>query len=518
MRRVLDELLLDNPILMKHVRSRLRRGQLLPAMSIVLVLCLLIGWLGVAANQFADGTAFGMTMMLQIIILVIIGSSQVASSLGGVRQSNILDFHRISPLPPLAIALGFFFGAPVREYLLFALTLPLSLLAAAQGPPGVLNLLQYVAALILVAWVAHALALVSTLVARKPKANAGGVVVLLFILFGNMAYSLVWSGPLLQRQPTLAFFGMDLPWLLFLALYLGSALTFLLIAATRKMRSERAHALSKPQAVAFLSAATILLLGGLWTVQDFDALVLVVLYVLVGVAAITSVTTAPMAGDYARGLRRAARMGRSRLSIWDDLSLNRPALAVLCLIVLVGATVAWNSIAGGPGPALAPQDRGRVSLAIAVGVVVVAYVGLAYQYFTLAFPKRAAAAFGVFLFFAWAVPLMAGGVAGASGLGEVAAISLLSISPIVGLSMSSGLFPPFPGQDPAQAAQIAAILPPLLFAFVFNQLVTNARRRIRRSVQDVPGPKAEEPGGEDGLVMARGGLHPKGVAGLGDGF
>ena len=44
----------------------------------------------------------------------------------GARASGILDFHRVSPLTPTELTLGFFFGAPIREYLLFAATLPFS--------------------------------------------------------------------------------------------------------------------------------------------------------------------------------------------------------------------------------------------------------------------------------------------------------------------------------------------------------------------------------------------------------
>ncbi len=85
----------------------------------------LIVWWGIATQGFGQPAVYLMTRILQTIILVIVGATQVAGSVGGVRESNILDFHRISPLPPLATTLGFFLGAPIREYILFALTLPL---------------------------------------------------------------------------------------------------------------------------------------------------------------------------------------------------------------------------------------------------------------------------------------------------------------------------------------------------------------------------------------------------------
>lgn len=113
-----EDLLLDNPILVKHLRSRLRRSQLVPALMITGILMGLIVWWGVATKGFGLPPVYLMTRTLQAFILVVIGATQVASSVGGVRESNILDFHRISPLPPLAVTLGFFLGAPIREYIL----------------------------------------------------------------------------------------------------------------------------------------------------------------------------------------------------------------------------------------------------------------------------------------------------------------------------------------------------------------------------------------------------------------
>ncbi len=113
------------------------------------------------------------------------------------------------------------------------------------------------------------------------------------------------------------------------------------------------------------------------------------------------------ANEYAKGLRRAERQGRKHLPAWDDLALNRVALGVFCLIVLIGSTLAWDAIAGraeGVGP------EGRLTLAIAVGVLVVAYFGLAYQFFALVAPKRPGSVMFLFLFFAWIVPLLAGAI------------------------------------------------------------------------------------------------------------
>ncbi len=114
----------DNPILIKHVRSRLRRQPALSSLSVVVLLCLCVAYAGYALDIFKTGSAAGMIVAIQFVLLVIMGSGQVGASVSGARTSGILDFHRVSPMSPTELTLGFFFGAPIREYVLFAATLP----------------------------------------------------------------------------------------------------------------------------------------------------------------------------------------------------------------------------------------------------------------------------------------------------------------------------------------------------------------------------------------------------------
>ncbi len=481
-----SELFLDNPVLIKHLRSRLRRAQALPAGAIVLVLCLLIAWYGAITLGFSNGGVHGMTLGLQAILLVVMGASQVAGAVGGVRESSILDFHRISPLPALETVLGFFFGAPCREYLLYALTLPLSLVCVANGSPSFAEFVQEQVALVLIAWAVHGVALLASLVVRKPKATIGPALILAFVFLFNIVGSIYTGGFLSTEDSRLHFYGKPLPGLVFLALNVVPMLVFVLIASTRKMRSERAHALSKPEGLAFLATLSLLLLGAVWDLKDVEALVLVVLYVLVAAGLLTTLTITPGAGEFARGIRRAEREGRRTLSPLDDLSLNRITLAGLGLIVLTAATIAWNVLAGTAaftgGPFAEGLNPSRTSLAIALGVLVILYFGLAFQYFQLVVPRRAGTLMGLFLFFAWIVPILAGLIARNADLNEQMAIGLIASSPLAGLAMTAGAVPP----HVLDAAQIAALTVALLFTFGFYHLVTTQRRRVIRSVHAAP--------------------------------
>ena len=106
---------LDNPIFIKHVRSRLRRQPLAASAVVVMVLCLCIAWAGYQLDAFATGRAFEWLLVLQGVILIVMGASQMSAAVGGSRASGILDFHRVSPLTPTELTLGFFFGAPIRS-------------------------------------------------------------------------------------------------------------------------------------------------------------------------------------------------------------------------------------------------------------------------------------------------------------------------------------------------------------------------------------------------------------------
>jgi hypothetical protein len=480
---------LDNPVLIKHVRSRLRRRHLLPSLVVVLILGLCILYGGHVLGGFNNGGAFGTLLALQGIVLAIMGATQVSASVGGARESGILDFHRVTPQPPWTTTLGFFLGAPIREYMLFAATLPVALACVALGTPGVGGFLQLTVLLVVSAWLLHALAMLNALVLKNPRSASRGAVVLVLLIAIASSGLIVRLDEVLAdvgEAPTLSFFGVALPWLVVVLLYQVAALTFLLIATTRKMASERAHALSKPQAVACMAVVTVLVLGGLWDVPDLGASVLFVVYLLVPVAIVLTLTVTPSMGEFTKGLRRAEKRGRTHPRPWDDLALNRPVLAVLCGIVLVGSTIAWDAI---EGRAQATGGPGAVSysLAIAVGVLVVAYFGLAWQFFRLWAGKRALALFGLFLFLAWVVPVVLGAIAAAAGGSQGAGEILLALSPLAGIALTAGVA----DTAPDMAVRAAALVPALALAFLFNNLVTIAYRRAKRAVHRAP--RAEPP-------------------------
>jgi hypothetical protein len=473
---------LDNPIFVKHMRSRLRVQALLSGIVVVQALCLCIAWAGFQLNSFQSGGAFSTLFLLQIIIIMGVGGTQVAAAVGGSRASGILDFHRVSPLSRDELTLGFFFGAPIREYVLLATTLPYALLCVGFGVPSMPGLIQLMVALIAFAWLFHGMGLLSALLAKPRAGSRGGIgtLVFLLIIFG-------WAGLSVIRRPAaivdgnaqLLFFGISLPWLAVALIYITAALFFIYVAARRRMGSERIHPLSKPQGLAAVLTISILSLGAIWKQQSYDVLQVAALYFLVGASIFTIMMVTPTQAEYMKGLLRARKQGLSQLGPWDDLSLNWLFLVGACAILLVTGTVIWNAAAFAPS-ALPPGAVRNYPLALALSVLVVAYFGLGMQYFVLRFSSRGTMYFGLFLFLAWLLPLVAGTIfmfasmpRDRSHAGEV----IYSLSPIAGIGVSA-----VEADSPnfTKMIQGGAIMPALAYVFIFNSLLLAARGRARR--------------------------------------
>lgn len=538
----LADIVLDNPILVKHVRSRLRPGQVLPGAAIVLVLGACIAWTGGLPNRVGESGATIIVLGLQILILAIGGSNQITTSLGGARESGLLNFHRVSPLPPSVVALGFFLGAPIREYVLVAITLPFALFSAFQIDEtdpwkGLLWLGQLEVALLATTWVIHLIAMLGCLTRKKPRGSIVGMIlsVLLLLYFGTIGSIGFFYGArrLLDEPLMLNFFGRMIPWLAWLLIYEAPLLGFLGLAAARKMRAERTHSYTKAQSLACMTTLTVLVLGGLWgiarllpTVPPYeptqaDVIMLATVYAFALAAMVLTATITPTASSYIKGVRRAGHEGRRRPSPWSDAGSNRLALFALCAMVLAGASAVVNVV--GRQPLIDPNlnnwanyDQAFVARAnlsdaawlesrqailsrpIVIAVLTVAYVGLGLQYFSLRNRRTGMALMVLFLFLAWLAPLLTAAAIGMSGPAhEKLALVILALSPLAGIGLSTG----FGSLQAEDAIRLAAMAPPITFAFLFKYLVVVAQRKIDRELNATEKVKAEAAAKPPGLPI-----------------
>ncbi len=123
-----------NPILRRYCRSRLR----LRAVLVVLLIDLLIAGfiVGMTATigsrdgvDLADVAGFSFIVLLfyQGFILFIMGAAVVSGGIVAERDEGVIDYQRLAPMTPLAKTLGYLFGLPMREYVMFLGTLPFAL-------------------------------------------------------------------------------------------------------------------------------------------------------------------------------------------------------------------------------------------------------------------------------------------------------------------------------------------------------------------------------------------------------
>ena len=95
----MNQRLLDNPLLVKHARSRLRRQHVVPMLIALVLICGCVMWGGYADSELQNAGAFSFLLLIQGIVLMLAGSAQVASAVRQANTSGMLDFHRASPLP-----------------------------------------------------------------------------------------------------------------------------------------------------------------------------------------------------------------------------------------------------------------------------------------------------------------------------------------------------------------------------------------------------------------------------------
>ena len=83
--------------------------------------------------NFYERTPIFPLLVLQGIILFLFGTGQVAGGMTAESDEGSVDYQRLAPMSPLAKTLGYLLGLPVREYVMFLATLPLTALALWKG-------------------------------------------------------------------------------------------------------------------------------------------------------------------------------------------------------------------------------------------------------------------------------------------------------------------------------------------------------------------------------------------------
>jgi hypothetical protein len=448
---MLKQLLFDNPLLVRHIRSNLRPPKPAYITSIIVLLGSLLMFAGFKAGGLDSPGFYGFFFGCQALALHLAGTSQVASSISASNDSGILDFHRIAPLSPTATTLGFMFGGAVREYLVALILLPFTFACALLSDVGIVGFLTSTLVLISSTLLFHGLAITTGLVARPGKTrninSALGFIVLGagactgLVSAGIPVPGMLSSGPALLEAlnadaprnaiaPT--FFGVELPVFVQSLFYQIPLTLFLIVAATRRMKSANAMFFSKSSAVAFFATIAALCLGGVINHPLLKAgwLIPTLAYVEFLIAILMILSISPSQGQYQGGARRAKRISLGRPPLWQDDSSNRAAVFVIATLVMATVQVIHTLV-----PAL--NIDAQLWRVAGTAAAVVAYFGFATQYYWLKYPRRGMLALMMFVFLFWLLPLFVAFLLAAMMQEEEMAFHVASLSPLFGIGAGS---------------------------------------------------------------------------------
>lgn len=420
-----------NPIWQKSVRSRMRPRHMLSwgivTITVTVFLALIIYMTmteqEMTTSRDAAKAVLPAVVVVQAIILMMFGTGAVAAGVSQERDEGLLDYQRMTPMRPTAKILGYLFGLPVREYALFALTLPVVAIAAAYSGFSVLTLVHFYAVFFTSVLVYHMTGLVAGMVTPKARlASMGsiGLVAVLYFVLPNLSRAGITFFEFLTIRPT--FFGLlqqelpphmraaaeasgidsfrDVPLFtgvihptLYTLLVQGFLLAAMFSVAHRRWRNPAHHLFSKVGALAVFSGVLFFVVGSVWAVLVQEEayrrvfahladvarfghrsphtlqLLLSLLVVLMGAAWLALVTAiTPSRHTTLEGWRRARKLGRTRLPMNSDAASSLPvALVMLCLTLGAGALLLWRVGTMGEYYLEGPTPAAAVALVTAVG-------------------------------------------------------------------------------------------------------------------------------------------------------
>lgn len=400
--------ILANPICVRCARARLRWKHMLSWGLIVLTLtsfiCVVVyetqtqRELGTEA-QAAKSLLFPL-FIIQAVILMFLGTGSVASGLARERENRLLDYHRMTPMSPTAKIMGYLFGLPVREYFLFALTLPFVLFAMLKSGYSWWRLAEFYSVFFSSVWLYHMTGMVAGMATSRPRfaaAMAQGMVVALYFVLPRLGLVGFRFFEHLTMLPTFTrlvfeeaigrqwyddpsfdpnrfndvpFFNWDVSATGFTLLVQGFLLAFMFIVVYRKWKEERAHPLSKVGAAIMFAGTTAFLVGNVWPLIDrpgamvefmlaFDprarvreidyapAMILMgvmfafsIISGLIALFVINIIT--PSRHTAMAGWRLARKLGRASPGLNSDASSSLPAtVAMIACLTAANITLIW---------------------------------------------------------------------------------------------------------------------------------------------------------------------------------
>ena len=287
----------ENPIFARYCQSRLRLHGLGVALLITVLVAgfivALVSSIGVRSHESpADAARSGIIPLLVIqgIILFFLGTAQVAGGMTAERDEGVIDYQRLIPMSPLAKVLGYLFGLPIREYVMFLATLPFTAWLLWRGQVAWDVWLPLYTVVLSSTLLYHFTGLLTGTVVRNRRwaflVSIGLVFGLYTVIpqmakFGLVFFKYLSITPVFEESlpgllpestgtvmravqrliPTAKFFNLDFSETVFTIFSQGGLILTFVIMLCRKWRRTESHLLGKLWAAGFFIWIQILLLG-----------------------------------------------------------------------------------------------------------------------------------------------------------------------------------------------------------------------------------------------------------------
>ena len=480
-------------------------------------------------------------IILQAAILMFFGTGAVAYGIANERDSGVLDYQRMTPMSIPAKLIGYLIGLPIREYILFTLTLPFLIFAVVRGGFSWTVVAHFYLIFFMSVIVYHFTGLVSGMV--TPKARRAAVfaqifVVILYFGLTNLSHLGLTFFEFLTIRPAL--FGLvveevqrlngevirfprgmtgldsfrDIPLFnttlhptVYTMIVQGGLVLSMWHVVARKWRSEEAPAFSKLGAAAFILGTSTLALGSGWAslaidggimrnlpqfADEYDArlgLVLTLVYtgmiLAMGMFTLSNASASPFITS--KGFHRMRKHGWKSLGLLRDESSSLPLAMLVAACTSISAALLYNRLIA------AGMVEGWPSAASA-GMLLIALASMAL-FAQAVFERYMLRGRCVVIFLVWVVPAMTFMVlAAGDARPAIAAYAALPCPPataVFALDQMTASIPMPPGVEPVwlvrEETELAGLFPALAITGVAIHLslaviaqTVNLRDRSRR--------------------------------------
>lgn len=387
----------ENPIFRRYCQSRLRLRGLGVTLLISVLIAGFIFFISRAigmerANLSATDAERGALVPLlvfQCLIMFVLGTAQVSGGMTAETDEGVIDYQRLIPMSPISKVLGYLFGLPVREYLMFLVTLPFTAWALWKGGVAASVWVPVYAVFVTTTLTYHLTGLVTGTVVKNRRwafLISIGLVFCLYTVvpqmarFGLVFFKYLTIMPVFQESlpgllpktagaivatgqklaPEAKFFNLGFPESVYTVFCQGALILTFVVMLCRRWRRTESLLLGKIWATGFFIWVQILLLGNAlpliepgnlfpsrefsrrvldwsgWAPKAWEAVAMSGVYgfaTLLLLFAMTNIIT-PSTEIQIRGWRRVRKEGRSSLPMLSDAA---TAFGWIVVMALAGA-------------------------------------------------------------------------------------------------------------------------------------------------------------------------------------